>query len=65
MLHEHGTVWADAKPDDFVVDLESMWWLNFGGGLTDGWVEPSVFHTEEGSLRAAAKMKEGLVGGLN
>jgi tRNA A-37 threonylcarbamoyl transferase component Bud32 len=60
-LHEHGTVWGDAKPDNLVVDLDGkIWVVDVGGGLTEGWVEPSMFHTEERDLHALAKMKEGL-----
>ncbi|KAH6845802.1 hypothetical protein B0I37DRAFT_381170 [Chaetomium sp. MPI-CAGE-AT-0009] len=33
----------------------------FGCGLTEGWVQPPMFHTEEGDLHAVATMKEGLL----
>ncbi|KAK3299654.1 uncharacterized protein B0H64DRAFT_317228 [Chaetomium fimeti] len=62
MLHQHGIVWGDAKPDNIVVDQDdNTWLLDFGGGITEGWVEPSMFHTKEGDLHAVAKMKEGLL----
>lgn len=58
-LHRHGVVWGDAKPDKVVIDTDdNAWVLDFGGGGTEGWMEPSMFQTKEGDLHAVAKMKD-------
>jgi serine/threonine protein kinase len=60
-LHRHGVVWGDAKPDNVVIDVdENAWVLDFGGGGTPGWMEPSMFQTREGDLHAVKRMRDGL-----
>ncbi|KAL2128477.1 hypothetical protein VTI74DRAFT_9129 [Chaetomium olivicolor] len=61
-LHRHGVVWGDAKPDNVVIDIDdNAWVLDFGGGGTPGWMEPSTYQTKEGDLHAVAKIKDELL----
>jgi hypothetical protein len=40
LLRSANIVWGDFKPQDMLIDKEDKVWLvDFGGGLTHGWVE--------------------------
>ncbi|KAG7428728.1 hypothetical protein Forpi1262_v009466 [Fusarium oxysporum f. sp. raphani] len=55
-LHKAGLVWEDAKPEDFLIDMnQDAWIVDFGGGYTEGWV-PKLAGTMEGDQHALEKM---------
>lgn len=61
-LHCHGVVWGDAKPDNVAIDVDdNAWVLDFGGGGTPGWMDPSTYETEEGDLNVVARIETELL----
>lgn len=61
LLHEHEIVWGDAKADNFMVDAKDrLWIIDFGGGYTEGWVDPQFNETEEGDNIGTEKIVNAL-----
>ncbi|KAL2171361.1 hypothetical protein VTG60DRAFT_3003 [Thermothelomyces hinnuleus] len=61
-LHRHGVVWGDAKPDNVAIDVDdNAWVLDFGGGGTPGWMDPSTYETKEGDLNVVARIETELL----
>ena len=58
-LHGAGIIWGDAKLDNVLVHTQSNAWLvDFGGGCTQGWVEPDVAGTIQGDLQGLSRIVE-------
>ena len=58
-LRSAGIVWADAKPDNVLIDEnQDVWIVDFGGGYTDGWVPSEIAGTTQGDLCALRKILE-------
>lgn len=61
-LHAAGVVWADAKPENVLVDMAGDAWLvDFGGSYTRGWVDEDKRETVEGGLQGLGRIEEWLV----
>jgi tRNA A-37 threonylcarbamoyl transferase component Bud32 len=59
LLHSAGIVWGDTKPENMLVDEDdNVWLIDFGGGMTDGWVDDENMETKEGDLQGLARFKE-------
>jgi tRNA A-37 threonylcarbamoyl transferase component Bud32 len=59
LLHSAGIVWGDFKPENMLVDDDNnVWLIDFGGGMTDGWVDNENMETKEGDLQGLAQFKE-------
>jgi hypothetical protein len=59
LLHSAGIVWGDIKPENMLVDEDdNVWLIDFGGGMTDGWVDDENMETKEGDLQGLARFKE-------
>lgn len=62
-LHEAGILWGDVKSDNVLIDTsQDAWIIDFGGGNTDGWVDPELAGTKEGDLQGLHKIIEFLLG---
>ena len=60
-LHGAGCIWGDAKPENLLVDInDNVWFIDFGGGYTPGWVEKDQQHTQGGDLAAMKKIRQWL-----
>ncbi|KAL2751939.1 hypothetical protein ACRALDRAFT_1083854 [Sodiomyces alcalophilus JCM 7366] len=60
LLHQIGVVWGDGKASNVLVhrDTDDAWIIDFGGGWTDGWVNPELSGTVEGDEVAVKKIFE-------
>lgn len=60
MLHQIGFTWGDGKASNVLInsDTDDAWIVDFGGGWTDGWVEPELSGTVEGDKLAVKKILE-------
>lgn len=60
LLHQIGVTWGDGKAANVLVnsDTDDAWIIDFGGGWTDGWVEPELSGTMEGDKLAVKKILE-------
>jgi hypothetical protein len=59
LLHSASIVWGDFKPENMLVDEEdNIWLIDFGGGVTDGWVDGENMETERGDMQGLARLKE-------
>jgi len=62
ILHEKHFIWGDVSPNNVLLDEnENIWIVDFGGGCTEGWVEPKNKETQKGDLEGFKKMKEYLL----
>lgn len=62
ILHEKGFIWGDVSPNNVIIDEnEDVWIVDFGGGYTDGWIEPDDMETQKGDLEGLKKIKEYLL----
>ncbi|KAI1411870.1 hypothetical protein F5Y13DRAFT_190873 [Hypoxylon sp. FL1857] len=58
-LHKAGVVWSDVKAENVLIDREDNGWIiDFGGGYTQGWVDPQIAGTVEGDLAGMAKLRD-------
>jgi hypothetical protein len=58
LLHSANIVWGDFKPQNMLIDKEDRVWLvDFGGGITHGWVDEEKMETMEGDLQGLARFK--------
>ncbi|OGM42550.1 hypothetical protein ABOM_007921 [Aspergillus bombycis] len=58
-LHGAGIIWGDAKPDNVLVDADDdLWIIDFGGGITEGWVDKDKAESFEGDLQAMSRIIE-------
>lgn len=56
-LHMVGIIWGDAKPSNVVIDLnDDAWLLDFGGGLSQGWVDEDFLNTKAGDQQAVERI---------
>lgn len=63
ILHGKGFVWGDVSPNNVIIDEnENAWIIDFGGGYTDGWIEPDDMETQRGDLEGLKRIKEYLLG---
>ncbi|QKX58174.1 uncharacterized protein TRUGW13939_05295 [Talaromyces rugulosus] len=63
-LHSEGIVWGDAKPDNILVDKnDDLWFIDFGGSFTPGWIDEDKAETFEGDCQALDRMVDHLLGG--
>jgi len=47
LLHSAGIIWGDFKPENMLVDEhDDVWLVDFGGGMTDGWVDHKNMETQ-------------------
>ncbi|KAK3936889.1 hypothetical protein QBC46DRAFT_393995 [Diplogelasinospora grovesii] len=60
LLHQIGVTWGDGKASNVLIncDTDDAWIVDFGGGWTDGWVEPELSGTVEGDELAVKKILE-------
>ncbi|QIX02211.1 hypothetical protein AMS68_007728 [Peltaster fructicola] len=60
-LHKLDVVWEDVKPENVMIDAEDhAWVIDFGGGHSAHWVEPSLYGTAEGDLSGLRSIAEHL-----
>jgi len=58
ILHSANIVWGDFKPQNMLIDKEDRVWLvDFGGGMTHGWVDREKMETMEGHLQGLARFR--------
>ena len=58
-LHKKGCVWGDAKPDNVLIrENGDIVLIDFGGGLTSGWVEQNHYESVTGDLLAWERIVE-------
>ncbi|KAB8201829.1 hypothetical protein BDV34DRAFT_228899 [Aspergillus parasiticus] len=58
-LHSAAIILGDAKPDNVLVDVDdNLWIIDFGGGVTEGWVDGDKADSREGDLQALSKSIE-------
>ncbi|KAE8335676.1 hypothetical protein BDV24DRAFT_171120 [Aspergillus arachidicola] len=58
-LHSAGVIWGDARTDNVLVDVDDILWIiDFGGGVTEGWVDGDKADSREGDLQALSKIIE-------
>jgi len=51
ILHRHGIVWGDVKPDNVLIDSkDNTWLIDFGGGFNSAYVDENIIETVEGDL---------------
>ena len=57
MLHEITVIWGDVKPQNILIDYnDGLWFISFGGGWTDGWVDERVFESKEEDLQGLQRV---------
>lgn len=56
ILHKHGIVWGDVKPENILVHDDHVSIIDFGGGWTDGWVDEQLMETVEGDLQGLQRL---------
>ena len=62
ILHKRGFVWGDVSPNNMIIDEdENVWIIDFGGGYTEGWVEPRTGRRRRGDLQGLERIKEYLL----
>ena len=62
ILHKRDFVWGDVSPNNMIIDEdENVWIIDFGGGYTEGWVEPEDRETKKGDLQGLERIKEYLL----
>lgn len=63
LLHDRGLVWGDVSPNNMVTDEDdNVWIVDFGGGYTEGCIEPEDMETQKGDLEGLKRVKEYLLG---
>ena len=51
VLHQHNIVWGDVSGEKMVIDQEdNIWMVDFGGGWTEGWIDPENRESTKGAL---------------
>lgn len=58
-LHNAGIIWGDTKAGNILVDKNGKgdaWFIDFGGGYTEGWVDREKSNTFEGDLQGLARI---------
>jgi len=62
VLHRHGIVWGDVKPENVVIDYDrNSWLIDFGGGFNCSYVDEDVMETTEGDLQGLSRMEADLL----
>lgn len=47
ILHSNNIIWGDVKADNVVIDRQqNAWLIDFGGGVTWGWVDEEFWGNE-------------------
>lgn len=58
-LHKADIVWGDFKPANMLVDQkDDVWLIDFGGGITEGWLDGENMETKEGDLQGLDEFKK-------
>lgn len=58
-LHSNDIIWGDAKADNVLIDhQQNAWLVDFGGGVTAGWVDPELGGTKKGDLQGLQRLRE-------
>lgn len=59
MLHNINVVWGDAKPGNILLDKnDDLWLVDFGGGVTKGWVDDKLMNSREGDLQGLERIQD-------
>lgn len=62
VLHNRDFIWGDVSPNNMIIDEdENVWIIDFGGGYTEGWVEPEDRETKKGDLQGLKRLREYLL----
>jgi serine/threonine protein kinase len=58
-LHSTNIIWGDVKADNVLIDhQQNAWLIDFGGGVTAGWVDPELEGTKKGDLQGLQRLRE-------
>lgn len=58
-LHEADIIWGDFKPANMLVDeKDDVWLIDFGGGMTEGWLDEKNKETKKGDLQGLAEFRK-------
>jgi Protein kinase domain len=59
ILHSDNIIWGDVKADNVLIDRQqNAWLIDFGGGVTWGWVDEEFEGTKQGDLQGLKRLKE-------
>jgi Protein kinase domain len=59
ILHSNNIIWGDVKADNVLIDRQhNAWLIDFGGGVTWGWVSEELGGTKQGDLEGLERLKE-------
>lgn len=62
ILHSKGFIWGDVSPNNMITDEDdNVWIIDFGGGYTEGWVNPEDMETKRGDLAGLNRFKKYLL----
>ena len=57
-LHNVGLTWGDVKPDNVLIDDKGdARVIDFGGGYSEDWVDPSISETEDGDWQGISRIR--------
>ncbi|KAF8851117.1 hypothetical protein BDZ45DRAFT_679058 [Acephala macrosclerotiorum] len=61
-LHTRNIIWGDAKMANILIDevTDDAWVVDFGGGNTEGWIDPELHGSAEGDIQALERIKKEL-----
>ncbi|EHK97981.1 hypothetical protein M7I_6213 [Glarea lozoyensis 74030] len=61
-LHARNIIWGDAKMANILIDevTDDAWVVDFGGGNTEGWIDPELHGSVAGDIQALERIKKEL-----